>query len=224
MRLETAKGIYKDKATKSDIMEIFQDDEGRGDLINLSLGSEDYIQATGEGDGPYRVEYREGDEEHHFQCSQELSKSEVESIFLKYFAGDESWRRAVRWTQLGGGWAELGMGEEQDRCSGVPFACSIVPIILAVGVGLAGLIYPEAPRDSTSGCSPLVFSKQFVGFFLVFLVTGPLGLISIFSGKSALKKPAAKGRALVEVAIGLGVLEVTVVIAVVGYVLLALMR
>jgi hypothetical protein len=100
MKLETAERIYKDNVTKSDIIQAFQDDEGRGEFIILSQSDQVYIQAGGKDYGPYSLEYRDGDDYHHFQCSRELSKPEVESVFIKYFEGDESWKATLEWKPL----------------------------------------------------------------------------------------------------------------------------
>ena len=100
MELETAEGIVNKNVVKSDIIQAFQSDEGRGEFIILSRSSQVYIQASGEGFGPYRLEYRDGDDDHHFQCSRELSKPEVESAFMKYFEGDELWKTTLEWKPL----------------------------------------------------------------------------------------------------------------------------
>lgn len=211
MRLETAKGIYKDKATRSDIIEAFQDDEGRGKFIILSWSNQDYIQAVGEGDGPYSMECGEGDEGGHLQCSEELSKAEVESIFLKYFEGDESWRRAF-------GWSQPGTGGSQDRCSMVPLVCSIlglVPVAITLMVFIPLILKPAAPGGCMPGLGEAVV-LLFVGGPAL-LVTVVLLIISIASGMKSLERRGAKGKSLVKFAIALGISELLIVIVFLGF-------
>ena len=100
MRLETEGGVRKKEVLESDIVQAFQNDEKRGEFIILSQDDEVYIQAAGEGFGPYCLEYRDGDADHHFQCSRELSRAEVQSAFIGYFEGDESWKTTLEWTPL----------------------------------------------------------------------------------------------------------------------------
>lgn len=100
MNLQTAGRINKKNITTSDITQAFQDDKARGEFIILSHSDQVYIQAAGNDYGPYTLEYRDGDEYHHFQCSQELSKPQVRSAFLKYFERDDSWKTDLQWKPL----------------------------------------------------------------------------------------------------------------------------
>lgn len=87
-------------ATEDDIRQAFLDDEGRGEFIILSRGEQVYLQAANEKDGAFLLEFRDGDEQNHFQSTRELSKPEVERAFLQYLAGDDSWRTAFPWRKL----------------------------------------------------------------------------------------------------------------------------
>ena len=100
MKLETAEKIHKDNATRSDIVQAFEDDKGRGEFIILSQSEQVFIQAAGEDHGPYTLEYREGDDDRHFRCSQEPAKPQVEEAFIKYLEGDESWKTSREWKTL----------------------------------------------------------------------------------------------------------------------------
>ncbi|MHC4088323.1 MAG: hypothetical protein ACYSWZ_21155, partial [Planctomycetota bacterium] len=84
----------------SDIIKAFQDDKSRGEFIILSQSKQVYIQAAGEGYGPYSLEYRDGDEYHHFQCSQELPKPQVQAAFIEYLKGGRSWLTDLEWKRL----------------------------------------------------------------------------------------------------------------------------
>ena len=100
MRLETAERIVSSKVTEEELASAFQDDLGRGEFIILSQSDQVYIQASGESDGPYMMEYREGDADHHFQCIRDVSKENVQSVFMKYLKGDDSWETDVEWKRL----------------------------------------------------------------------------------------------------------------------------
>ncbi len=100
MKLETAERISSDNVTEEELSNAFQDDSGRGEFIILSQSEQVYIQASGEYDDPYAMEYREGDDDHHFQCTHDLSKENVQSAFMKYLKGDNSWKSDFEWKQL----------------------------------------------------------------------------------------------------------------------------
>ncbi len=100
MKLECAETISASNATETDIRKAFADDQGRGEFIILSEAEEVYIQASGESNGPYTLEYREGDARRHFQCTRDLQKGEVEAAFLKYLQRDATWESAFLWTKL----------------------------------------------------------------------------------------------------------------------------
>ncbi len=100
MKLETAGRIGSKNVTADELAQAFQDDHGRGEFIILSQSAQIYIQASGETDGPYYVEYREGDADHHFQCTQEIAKQQVQDLFMKYLEGDSSWKNDVNWKQI----------------------------------------------------------------------------------------------------------------------------
>jgi hypothetical protein len=100
MELETQGGMYSGIADESDIIRTFEDDERRGEFVILSKSEQVYIQAAGEGFGPYTLEYRDGDEDHHFQCTKELSKRQVEDAFIGYLKGDRSWKINLQWKKL----------------------------------------------------------------------------------------------------------------------------
>lgn len=100
MNLECAKSIASSNATEADILNAFADDAGRGEYIILSQSEQVYMQACGEGDGPYTLEYRQGSQDRHYQCPLDLTKSQVKTAFLKYLDGDTSWQHDHEWQQL----------------------------------------------------------------------------------------------------------------------------
>jgi hypothetical protein len=68
MKLECAATLSPPNATEADIRNAFTDDQGRGEFIILSESDDVFIQASGEDEGPYTLECREGDADRHFQC------------------------------------------------------------------------------------------------------------------------------------------------------------
>ena len=100
MKLETAERIGSKNVTIEELNKAFTDDHGRGEFIILSQDKETFIQAAGELDGPYLVEYREGDAKLHYQCPQDLTKTQVQSLFCKYLTDDSSWKTDVTWKPI----------------------------------------------------------------------------------------------------------------------------
>lgn len=100
MKLECAQNISSENATEAEIRNAFADDRGRGEFIILSDAHQVYIQASGEDDGPYALEYREGGADSHFECTRDINKGEVEAAFLKYLRRDDSWKADFPWRKL----------------------------------------------------------------------------------------------------------------------------
>jgi hypothetical protein len=100
MKLECEGRIASADATEADIRNALADDDGRGEFIILSQADEVYLQASGEADGPFVIEYRDGGEDRHFECTRDVSKSEVETVFFKYLKNDPTWRTDLEWKPL----------------------------------------------------------------------------------------------------------------------------
>jgi hypothetical protein len=97
MKLETAERLWFAAVTEEQLGEAFRDDAGRGECIILSQQPDVFIQASGEDDGPYVMEYRDQDDDHHFRADTDLSKADVLRAFLWYLARDERWRTDFPW-------------------------------------------------------------------------------------------------------------------------------
>lgn len=100
MRLECAASIESSDATEADIRNAMADDRGRGEFIILSETDQSYIQASGIGDGPYDLEYREGGADRHFRCTRNVTKTEVTDALLKYLGDDDTWKSWFPWMPL----------------------------------------------------------------------------------------------------------------------------
>jgi hypothetical protein len=87
MKLETAQSLSSEQATVDDIRNAILDDKRRGEFIILSSGPQHYIQAAGDCE-PFHMEYRDGSEEEHYECPQDISRSELEAAFLSYLSAD----------------------------------------------------------------------------------------------------------------------------------------
>jgi len=98
MKIETAGAIHVENATLDDLGAAFADDAGRGEFIILSRGEYEFIQAGGEGDGPYAIEYREGDAQ--YEAAEELPKQKAALLFLQYYQGDPAFKTACTWKPL----------------------------------------------------------------------------------------------------------------------------
>jgi len=90
--------------TEEQLREAFR--KGHGEYIILfrenKRGGNHFIQAGGEAkfDGPYDLEYREGDNEHHFRATGEYTKAQVEQAFVWYLNGDDRWRTDYPWEKI----------------------------------------------------------------------------------------------------------------------------
>jgi len=99
MKLETAQTIASDDVTASELRDAIRDDAGRGEFIILRQSPEVYIQAWGERDGPFALEYRDGSADQHFHVDQDLSRDDVERAFGWYLAKHECWRTEFHWVK-----------------------------------------------------------------------------------------------------------------------------
>jgi len=100
MELECAQSFSSGHATEEDIQRAFAEDKIRGEYIILSQADQVFMQAAGEDEGPYILEYRDGGGDHHYQCPHDLTKDQVQAAFLKYLAGDTSWQQDHEWQPL----------------------------------------------------------------------------------------------------------------------------
>ena len=103
MDLETAGSISKKDAAREDIEDAFADDDARGEFIILQTDDGEFLrflQAAGEGDGPYVLEYCDEANGAHRQVAGELTKEQTRTAFLDYFDGKPIWCDRFRWTDL----------------------------------------------------------------------------------------------------------------------------
>ena len=98
MELKTAQSFGAKNATEEDIRTAFADDSRRGEFVIIEESDHAFMQAAGELDGPYSLEYREA--EHQYYCDKKVSKAEVEAAFLKYLRHDHSYRSDFGWKKL----------------------------------------------------------------------------------------------------------------------------
>jgi hypothetical protein len=98
--IECAQSFSSANASESDIQRAFDDDAARGEYIILTADDGSYIQASGEGDGPYTLEYRNAGESVNHRADEEPSKQQVREAFLQYLRGDAKWRTSRKWTQI----------------------------------------------------------------------------------------------------------------------------
>lgn len=100
MKLETGGSLHFDEVSEPHLHDVFRDDKRRGEFVILSQRDETFIQASGEGEGPYVLEYREGDDWHHFTAGDTWTKEQVLDAFVSYLSGDGRWRSDFPWKPL----------------------------------------------------------------------------------------------------------------------------
>ena len=98
MELETANSISASEATEADIERCFKDDLSRGEFVILTKEDGNFLQAAGEMQGPFIVEYREVGIQ--YVTTRELSKSETKEIFLEYLRGGNEWKTSYEWKKI----------------------------------------------------------------------------------------------------------------------------
>jgi hypothetical protein len=97
MNLTTARHKASD-VTEQIFEEVFADESLRGEFIILEADADTFLQAGGEGDGPYTLEYKEAGKQ--FRAVGELTKHEVKEAFLDYLRGSSGWRTRHEWKEL----------------------------------------------------------------------------------------------------------------------------
>ena len=98
MNLDGA-SISHRNVTETQLREAFRCPGAYGEFIILKRDGQHYMQAAGEGDDdePCILEYREGDNEHHFCAAGEYTKAQVEQAFVWYLNNDNRWRTEYPW-------------------------------------------------------------------------------------------------------------------------------
>jgi hypothetical protein len=96
MKLETAQSLGSDHATIDDIRNAVADDKRRGEFMILGSSPQHYIQAAGDSE-PFVMEYRDGSAAEHYECTQEISRGELEAAFISYLSGDSLWKTKFDW-------------------------------------------------------------------------------------------------------------------------------
>jgi hypothetical protein len=173
MKLETAASQGLAEVSAQQLREAFADDKGRGEFVILSQQPEVYIRAAGEAEGPYSLEYRDGDEDHHFSAGDAFRKEDVLRAFLWYLAGDARWRSEFPWQKL-----EHGPGIQTTVASPRSaylrwrkrIAWSLGSWLMVGTVVGLGIWFAQAPRDRDEvhfgGAVAMAVSVFFIGCLL----------------------------------------------------------
>ena len=101
--LECAQSFSASDASEADINRAFDDDAARGEYIILTAPDGGFIQAFGEMDGLYVLEYHDETSKKEFRASRKLSKTEVRQAFLQYFHGNPIWQTTRQWNSVKSG-------------------------------------------------------------------------------------------------------------------------
>jgi hypothetical protein len=95
--IECAQSFSSSNASEADVHRAFDDDGIRGEYVILTGPDGSYIQAAGEGDGPYTLEYRNSAEGINYRADTEPTKQQVREAFLQFLRGDTAWRTSRQW-------------------------------------------------------------------------------------------------------------------------------
>jgi hypothetical protein len=102
-KLECAGSCSAGDASEADINRAFDEDRIRGQYAILIAPGGSFLQAAGEGDGPYVLEHREARTNEHVRAQGEWTKEDVREAFLQYRRGDARWRTSRGWEPLKAG-------------------------------------------------------------------------------------------------------------------------
>ena len=101
MNLDINGEPFKGLVNKEQITAALSSLTGEGDsFVILSQDDMYYIQTCGDKTSGFHVEYREGSEEMHFECTQTLSLQETIEVFHSYFEGSEDWKTMYPWKKM----------------------------------------------------------------------------------------------------------------------------
>ena len=100
MKLEAAESIGFDNVTEEQLRAAFASDAGWGEFIILSQKPETFIQAAGETEGQYTLEYRDSDADHHFSAGRTYRKEDLLRAFVWYLARDARWQSEFPWQKV----------------------------------------------------------------------------------------------------------------------------
>ena len=98
MKLYCEGELELDPVTESNLTDAFARDEARGDFVGIEREDGGFLQAAGERDGPYHVEYRDPTAGVLYEGSRSVFKVELLEMFLSYLRDDGSWQARVSWT------------------------------------------------------------------------------------------------------------------------------
>ena len=98
-KLETAGGLSSHDPTSADLLLAFDSDAQRGEFIILHAPDGSFMQAAGEGSGPYILEHRARSGAH-IVAMGELTKAQVQEAFLIFLNGDNKWQTKWQWEPL----------------------------------------------------------------------------------------------------------------------------
>ena len=99
-QIECAGSFSSQDASDADIRRVFDSDSERGEFVILTAPNGSFIQAAGEGDGPYVLEYRDEISGDHKVAQADLTKTQVQDAFLSYLHGDDVWRSRWEWVPV----------------------------------------------------------------------------------------------------------------------------
>jgi len=129
LRLESGKTV-RDPSASAIAESLRGHVHSGGGFAILERDKQSYIQAAGDGEAGFIVEYQDGDTDQHFTATREkVPLSEVVKAFQSYAAGDGAWKGMFEWAKL----------EEADFKTKKGCLGAAVMLVAAGGMGAIGL-------------------------------------------------------------------------------------
>jgi hypothetical protein len=93
-----------DEPTEEDVrLAVAAMGDGNVEFVIVASADAVFVQAAGDGDGPYALQRCDGDPDAMAQAEGAVDREAVLATLLAFRAGDPSWEGAHEWVALGGG-------------------------------------------------------------------------------------------------------------------------
>jgi hypothetical protein len=108
MRLETAERFHRTKVKLSDIEDVFseEEDKDRGEFVILRDDRGGFVQAAGEGDGPFMVEWKNAVDGAHYRSHKLMTRGQARDAFIAFFERDGDIWPITNWKRVTSQWRE----------------------------------------------------------------------------------------------------------------------
>lgn len=111
MKIESAQRFHRDTVSRVDIDAVFSPDadQDRGEFVVLKDGSGGFVQAAGEGGGPFAVEWKSADG-HYYSAGRRMTREQARDTFHAFLQQAGDIRNFADWKPFRRQWREQLVG------------------------------------------------------------------------------------------------------------------